>query len=83
MSQLGLVEGVTFEYDYRRFVIYCSIIFLCVCVSVLPAIVSRVDSSSIAVLQKDKAAENSLMALCITLLHLSFTLSFFMLHKGG
>lgn len=30
MSQLGLLEGVTSESDYSKFVRHCSIIFLCV-----------------------------------------------------
>lgn len=72
INQLGLVEGVTSECDYRRFARHCSIIFLCVRASVLPATASRVETVP-AVLQKGEAAENSLMTLCIIPPGLSFT----------
>lgn len=80
MSKLvSLVEGVTSESDYSKFVRQCcSIIFLCVHLPSPCHSFKSWHSSSIAVLQKDEAAENSLMALCIIPLHLSSTLSHFL-----
>lgn len=43
MSQLGLVEGVTSESDYGKFIRHCSSIFRSACVC-LPATASRVDT---------------------------------------
>lgn len=56
MSQLSLVDGVTSESNYQRFVRHCSSIFLCERALVL----SAWHSSSLAVLQKGEAAENSM-----------------------
>lgn len=74
-SPAGLVEGVTSESDYCMGVRHCSIILMWVHLSSRRHGFRSWHSSSTADLQKDEAAENSLMDLCTSLPCLSFTRS--------